>query len=564
MLGLFAIAVTMAAAEVPPLPALPPAEMEARLFADPSQIPPVLRSLGQTLMTSDAALRGRVETYAAAMARARAARVPADLRIVTAFLVVDPLRYTEDAAFRARVDALMPRMLTGATPRATREAALAKLNAGFPIEYATADAIAAAWGLTPRASAARKTTYSAKQRFLDDTHGTIEATIVSLGSEFFTAEDAKAFLASLRASAPARRILVLADPPMREALRDLPVDMIDTYGRPFTPWPRDPFTVTRTPEGRVVFVDRPNLQPNREDDANMVRALVQGLPASLDTRWKEPRWTVAPFPFHNGHVLVMPDAAWISIHTVEIRALQILGIDRVPVSTFNTAAGIARYVTAVRQAAKELETLYGRAVRFVHPLPSPSEPLAKQVTLMQSLGGGGGFDLDSIVTLLPSADGKLHALVGDITAGATLARKADWTAAYRAYGFTGERATLGRRVAEAQDFGRAPGLQHFLDTVAAYLAARNVIVERIPLLDVPYALLTDPAALNGSDFLITWHNVVLEKKHAAGFASLLPEGDAAARAAFTRAGYHLDLLAPLVRSIVLNGGYRCASNHVRK
>jgi hypothetical protein len=97
-------------------------------------------------------------------------------------------------------------------------------------------------------------------------------------------------------------------------------------------------------------------------------------------------------------------------------------------------------------------------------------------------------------------------------------------------------------------------------------------VLRLPLVRIPYALLRDRRGLetaSGSDleFLLTWNNVVAEtrdgKLRAEGFASLLPSGDAAARAAFQAAGAHLDLFPPLVRSIVLNGGYRCASSHVR-
>ncbi|HEX3553357.1 MAG TPA: hypothetical protein VIA62_09010 [Thermoanaerobaculia bacterium] len=32
---------------------------------------------------------------------------------------------------------------------------------------------------------------------------------------------------------------------------------------------------------------------------------------------------------------------------------------------------------------------------------------------------------------------------------------------------------------------------------------------------------------------------------------------------FAGLGVHLDLFPPLVRSVILNGGYRCASNHLR-
>ena len=50
---------------------------------------------------------------------------------------------------------------------------------------------------------------------------------------------------------------------------------------------------------------------------------------------------------------------------------------------------------------------------------------------------------------------------------------------------------------------------------------------------------------------------------AEGFASLIPAGDAAAREIFGSLGIRLDLFPPLVRSVILNGGYRCASNHLR-
>ncbi len=53
------------------------------------------------------------------------------------------------------------------------------------------------------------------------------------------------------------------------------------------------------------------------------------------------------------------------------------------------------------------------------------------------------------------------------------------------------------------------------------------------------------------------------KPRAEGFASLLPEGGRLARETYARAGTELDLLPPLVASVIHNGGYRCASNQVR-
>ena len=74
--------------------------------------------------------------------------------------------------------------------------------------------------------------------------------------------------------------------------------------------------------------------------------------------------------------------------------------------------------------------------------------------------------------------------------------------------------------------------------------------------------------LSHGEFFLTWDNVVVETRkdgvRAEGFASLLPSGDAQARETFQALGVRLDLFPPLVRSVILNGGYRCASNHVRE
>jgi len=249
------------------------------------------------------------------------------------------------------------------------------------------------------------------------------------------------------------------------------------------------------------------------------------------------RWTVAPTPFHNGHILRTPATTWISIHSVEPRALAILGLDRVPVETFNTREGTERYLQAVRRAARELEAFFHSPVRFVHPL-----------TNLARLGGGAGVDLDSIVTLLPRPGGKTDALVGDLNLGAAAVRgatAAEWTALRNAYDFTENAAT----VAAAQ----SAALQQYLDDIAGELRRDGMTVRRVPLLQMPRR-----------DFFLTANNVVLEAHRAEGFATLLPSIDRAAREAFAASGIRLDLFPPLVESVVKGGGYRCASNHVRR
>ena len=93
-------------------------------------------------------------------------------------------------------------------------------------------------------------------------------------------------------------------------------------------------------------------------------------------------------------------------------------------------------------------------------------------------------------------------------------------------------------------------------------------MSRVPILLVPVELLERREGTEGeTDFLITWNNVVVQSDtmgtRAEGFSGLFPIGDGAAHATFESAGCKLTLLSPLVRSVVLNGGYRCASNHLR-
>jgi hypothetical protein len=173
-------------------------------------------------------------------------------------------------------------------------------------------------------------------------------------------------------------------------------------------------------------------------------------------------------------------------------------------------------------------------VRFVHSLNASPD-------LMQRVGGGAGIDLDSVVTILPAST----ALVGDIT----IAVKDDLSV----YGEL-------EKIRAAQNSPKAIALQSFLNAIAEELQRDGMTVRRLPLVLVPASAAARDVP---SDFLITWNNVVLEKNRAEGFASLLPSADAYARKVFEASGYKLVLFPPLLRSIMLNGGYRCASNHLR-
>ncbi len=455
------------------------------------------------------------------------------------------------------------------------EAALAR-RVAEGLSFDETERLGVAWGLVPRSSAERhlERVVPGALRFDDDWSREIEASVYSLPSSLFLAAEARAFLKEVHATAPRREILVFADPVMRGALAGLAnVRALPTFGLPYSPWPRDPLSLVHRGDGGLAVLIRPNAQRGREEDATLGRALVQTLPADLDRKFRQPVWTVAGVPFHNGQALIAPNAVWISIHTLEPRILQILGRDRIPVETFGSAAGIDPYLAAARRAADELAILYGRPARFVHPLPENGE-LAARIETLRTLGGGAGTDLDSILTLLPrrpgATDSPLVALVADVAAGGALLGRltpADLTPARAGYGFQPGvdlpgllRASLAAPA--ARDLGA------FLDSVAAHLAAQGLTVARLPLLIAPYSALSraDELPADGT-FLIGWNNAVLETRggtlYAEAFTSALLTGDREAIAAYQKAGARLALLPALPMSVIRGGGYRCASNHVR-
>jgi len=539
---------------------LAPAAFDAAVYSNPELVPAVLRNLGTALLSHDAQLQTAVKRYTTAVVREHAARIPRDfsdddLHKLVAFQVLDPLRYGEDEEFRRAIDTILPASLSPTLPETLRRADINELNRVAPINFDTAEALAVSAGLV-RPSSSR---FVALSNATIDAAGNepIEASIYSINSRFVNTDEAKRFLTAVRAAAPQRRIVVIGDESIARALQKdlaaLHIDFIDNLNRPLTPWPRDPFSIARASDGSLVFINRPNQQLNREEDASMVRVLFNGLPKPLDDLWK-PRWTTGATSFHNGQILLTPKAVWISIHSVEFRALELLGIDHVPVERFGSPAGIAQYIAAVQRAANELSKLYNRPVRFVHELPHTPQQI-------EALGGGAGFDLDSIVTLLPHADGSIDALVGDVSLGAKLAASANqWQKLKNTYSLA---ANARDAVLSFQSDPASIGLQRFLDRCANDLAAQGMKVRRLPLLMVPTSLLADEDRPETSYFLVSWNNVVLERNRAEGFASGLPAVDSAARSTFKSAGCELTLFPPLPRSVVLNGGYRCASNEVR-
>jgi hypothetical protein len=560
---------SLLAAFAPAVPSVPPEELEARLAVDVASLPATTAALGRALEGSS---RQKAGDYLAALARARCRRLArqgnwtsSDLQALLTIQLADPERFVSERAFRARILEILPHSLDSSAPPRLRDDLLFELDQVRGIDFAASEAIEAGWGAVPRRALERRIDFpkgaADRLRFFDEAENPLTASVYSLPSFFFGIDEAAAFLSGVRKAAPDRALIVLTDLPLRRRLEerpDLKLRLLETYGRPYSPWPRDPFSLVRAPSGAVRVLVRPNLQPGREEDASLGPELIQNLPDDLDRAWGRAAWTTAPVPFHNGQVLTTRDAAWITLHAVEPRVLSLLKLQRVPLETFSSSAGVGRYLAAVKKAAAELETLYGRPVRFVHPL-------SDDPALMRRLGGGAGYDLDSIVTLLPGS----NALVADVTAGRELLAKLtpeDWKALRDGYGLEPEGEALTRALIEAQS--TVSDLDGFLDLTAEHLAKQGMEVRRLPLVSIPVALLRNRDGLTHREFLITWNNVVAETRdgnlRAEGFSSLIPAGDLLARDAFKAAGAHLDLVPPLVRSVILNGGYRCASNHVRE
>jgi len=556
-------------------------EVERELFRDPNQLPPTLRSIGEAL-DPNCAQHAQVSEFAVALAKAYAERLGDtrppwtrnDMAMLLAYQLVDPVRFAEKAGFRKRVLPLIPREMDGSTPLALRERQIRELNGTIGFDYDSAEKTELAWKLVPRASASRRFTGTASQlRIADDYAGRIEATFFVLPSSFFPPWNVEAFLSAQRSAAPNRRLVVISDREMKEALGEkldaLHVEWIDAYGRDFTPWPRDPFTVARRPDGGVALLTRPNVQEGREEDGNMARQIISGASDSFDRALGRIEWTVGSTHFHNGQVLLTPDAAWITMHALETRNLERMQRRAISRKQFDTTAGIQEYLAQCRKTIAELEKLYGRSVRLVHPLPD-SGTLAERKKVVKAIYGGGDFDLDSIVTLVPRANGKWTAFVADITLDKALldaVPAAEWERFRSAYGIAGTLELPGA-IAEAQTNARAKALDAFVDLIAASLKRDGFDVERLPLLLVPISFLADQSTLKHRDFVVGWNNIVFERGadsrfRGTAFASYLDSIDASVIERFRAADVDLRLLPPLVRSVILNGAYRCVSNSVR-
>jgi hypothetical protein len=494
----------------------------------------------------------------------------ADVVAFLELLLVEPKRFRNDAAFRDVVMRGLPEALDPTVPVELRDRLLRYLGPLLGVDFAVSETIETAWGAAPRASLERRAADGADLgRVIDDGSGRVEASIFSLSSALFDTPTALAFLEGVRAAAPDRAIVVLVDPVLEAELASsvgpLGIELIGIDGQSYSVWPRDPFSFLRRPDGGVALLLRPDRQPTRESDREMALELIQGLPESLDRKWKRPVWREAGVAFHNGQYLLTPDELWTTSHAVGPRIKELLDDPEVDLRTTD---GWNRYVAAARRASDEIGALYGRRVHFVHPLePREGEPPAPE--FVRALGGGMGYDLDSVLTLLPDGDG-VEFLLGDLSAGAALLGRVSREELDRfaaAYGLAARGDALRASLIGAQSAGAAAGLQRFLRQVDDHLRAGSQTVRRLPLILVPDDLIAGDGTVR-RPFLVGWNNVVLDisddERRAEGFSSGLPTGDALATDAFAKRGWVLLLLPPLIDSVTRGGGYRCVSQHLRR
>jgi hypothetical protein len=185
---------------------------------------------------------------------------------------------------------------------------------------------------------------------------------------------------------------------------------------------------------------------------------------------------------------------------------------------------------------------------------------------MATLGAGAGLDLDSYLTLLPGR----RALVASLAAGIAAVERApagdlDSVARFFELGVRGE--ALRSRLLDAAEPSNS-GLEGYLEVVARHLASLGLQVARTPLVRIPTTLFRDRAGVDYAEFHLTWNNLVLEPAgggfRAEGFEMAFPSADRAVEALLAERGVAWARLPPLRRSIVLGGGYRCASNHFRQ
>ena len=346
---------------------------------------------------------------------------PLDLQALLTIQLVDPERFVSDGRFARGCWPVLPRSLdpscAAAPPR--RSAPRAQPGPRDRLRRLRGDRVRLGGRAAPGAGAARRLPVAPGAPLRRRRREPVAASVYSLPSFFFSRRRPRRPSSPECAGRPRRTgpLIVLTDLPLRRRLEAQRPEAapLETYGRPYSPWPRDPFSLVRAPSGAVRVAGPPE-PPGGAGGGREPRRRADPEPAG------RPRPRLGRSRLERG-AGVLPQRAGAGDarrglgHPARPGAAhpRRSWLDRVPVESFGDGSGIERYVDRGRdRPPKELGILYGRPVRFVHPLSGRPDGRA----LMRRIGGGAGYDLDSLVTLLPA--GKGFALVADADAGREL------------------------------------------------------------------------------------------------------------------------------------------------
>lgn len=402
-----------------------------------------------------------------------------------------------------------------------------------------------------------------------DPFGRILASVYSLPSHFFGPEDTRPFLQALLREAPAdRKILVLADFRMRRALQlGDRITFLETYGRYYSPWPRDPFLYADATGGQTALLFRPPLETKRQDDSFLAQEIWRKLPEPLRQELGLSGLAPSPLRFHVGHLLFGKRQLFLSVHALEEETLARQRRGDLPAADRADPAGVLRYLDNVQAVARELGLAWAREPVFIHPFP----PVAG----VEQLRSGAGRDLDSYMALVEDAGGLEVPVVGSLALGRELASALDGqdaaalTQSLRLGDVSLEDLRAGLLAYNQEPAARA--FESYLDLVAGHLKQITGRCERLPLLVFPVRLLADRERIDHADFLIGWTNLVAERRASGSgtarcvelFSQGIPSGDRQARKLYEGLGLSCRFFPWLRNSVVFGGGYRCASNHLR-
>ena len=575
-----------------------PAEFEQRLRSDPNFAQRVVPELSQAL-TKQSSDKNRLLLFLASASKARTLRISrqkgpwgdSEINEILTLAFVDPNRFFgHDPVFQALILSHLPTAIDGKAPDTLRRRLLNTLSQIPAIGFDQLETIALGWDLANRPSSERELPFQDLGPLsCPDGVSPLQALLFSFPSSMFDTDDCIALLDSVHQSSPSVTLAVISDytandgasaERFRAKARALGAHLIAPLGPSPSPWLRDPIFVGRDSNQQLVLINRAGSQQGREQDQNIPRQLIQGAPSEFESLTGPLFWSQAPFHFHGGHLLFTPESPWISVHSIETQILQRLDLQSIDVQKLIDTSGWKSFSEAANASAEELGKLGGHRVQWVHPWPSPPAGM-EHSDFVRCLGGGNDIDLDTLLTILPGGPSDT-AILGDLESGAALlGTVSDEELAEFSRRFQIRVPTRDLRDALTRWKGspRVTGLSAFLELVATHLRAKGLRVRRTPLLMMPTPLIANhpkfAAEQPHAHFPIGFSNVVLDSQpapnepaefrlRAHSFESCLPTFDEEARRIFTEAGCELMLHPALVESIISEGGFRCATQEIRK